>query len=148
MPISLVCGGEAMGVVAVQFDDEALVAPERIDGQAADCRVGLRQRQPDVLTEDKEALLEDAERGREFGQVGVKRPAQCSRAVSAPPESPFNFPRRKKTLVVGLREGAAELRVRKDGGDVEEGPGDGCDREAAVAGYFRPPRVMDANSRQ
>ena len=62
----------------VEFDDQALGAPERIDDEGTDPDVGLGEGDAMPFAEKEETVLERAQRARQLGHVPFDRPPQPS----------------------------------------------------------------------
>ncbi len=108
--------------VAVDLDDEAVLAPEEVDFVAVELRVGLRGGQLSSADQLQRAALR-------FGsgecRVGPDRFSQCS-GSSVPwvtAELLIEGPVRDEVVDAGFVRGSVEVACGGVGGQVEEGAG-------------------------
>jgi hypothetical protein len=127
--------------VAVELDGEATVGPAAVDAAAVGSLIGLRQGEPGLAESVQERALELAER---HVHVAVKDRPQLAGALGVRPlrQDGFDLARRRVVEDPGLVAGSCEGIEGEDGCEVDEGAGDGGDRDAAVdGGLDAPPAV-------
>lgn len=105
-------GAAGVGSVSVEFDDEALLRPEKIGNEGAHADVHAGPREAVAAAEGEEARLQFA-----AGVVGFRPGIQW------------------QAEVFGLPQRCSELRLGKETTEIREGSGWGRDGDAGSPGY-------------
>jgi hypothetical protein len=125
-----------VGLVAVGLDDEALAVPQEVDLEARvvgrlDDGVDGRRREAGLAYEPEEARLEVTAGEGGLGADGAPEGADTAVAVGAR-EDVLDGAAVVELEALGLGERALELVGLDSTGDVEQGAGDRCDRNASM----------------
>jgi len=134
---------------AVELDDQPLFGPERIDLISEDLSVGRGWRQEMSSTEGSKAILErgaGCDRSMRFDQESTDR-LQRSTAVALFADR-LHLAQAQEFEPVGLLPSPLEATLIDGLGEVEEGSGNGGDRNAVQLPCFAgtEPRSMQADA--
>jgi hypothetical protein len=136
-------GGASVGFVAVELDDDPLLAPERIDLESGNRGVHLRKRNAVRLAQEQKAFLERAQRLGQLGQLGGEPPPQRRRArppLAAPGDHSWRI---EQVAVIGLGHPAPQVIEREHRGELEERLGRRADRQPPMHDAVYSPRHVE-----
>src|SRR3954447_2673315 len=127
-PILLPAVAGVVEGVAVELDREPVLGPAAVDALGAGGAVGGGGGQPSFCEPLEESLLEAAEGD---GSVAVEDASEPRRARRLDTHHCLDLRRRRPVANPGLVAGPGEVIKGERGGEVDEGLGDGGDRDAS-----------------